>query len=207
MIDSNKLWSSVGSAGIVDPADIGKVVFAGPVAQMPGVVLAPPQTAATAAVPSPTKAVIRYPVTPVDGVVAMDSPLEGDGFEPSVPHAKGSVFLAVGEELGALCLRQGGLARGGNGGRARRRLTQRAGRDTGQIRPRDRRRRAGEIRQPVWYRFSFKIAGDWPQDVPAAGRQPCRTVIHQIKQDSFKDGKSCSASPFFKIEEVPSPNR
>jgi hypothetical protein len=23
-----------------------------------------------------------------------------DGFEPSVPHAKGSVFLAVGEELG-----------------------------------------------------------------------------------------------------------
>jgi hypothetical protein len=54
--------------------------------------------------------------------------------------------------------------------------------------------------QPAWYRFSFKIAGDWPQDVPAAGRQPCRTVIHQIKQDSFKDGKSCNASPFFKIE-------
>src|SRR3984893_3006425 len=64
MIDGNKLWSSVGSAGIVDPADIGKVVFAGPVAQMPGVVLAPPQTAATAAAPSPTKAIIRYPVTP-----------------------------------------------------------------------------------------------------------------------------------------------
>jgi Polysaccharide lyase len=55
----------------------------------------------------------------------------------------------------------------------------------------------------VWYRFSFKIAGDWPQDVPAAGRQPCRTVIHQIKQDSFKDGKSCDASPFFKIEARP----
>src|SRR5262249_27565286 len=57
--------------------------------------------------------------------------------------------------------------------------------------------------QPVWYRFSFKIAGDWPQDVPAAGRQPCRTVIHQIKQDSFKEGKSCNASPFFKIEARP----
>jgi len=57
--------------------------------------------------------------------------------------------------------------------------------------------------QPVWYRFSFKIAGDWPQDVPAAGRQPCRTVIHQIKQDSFKGGKSCNASPFFKIEARP----
>jgi Polysaccharide lyase len=55
----------------------------------------------------------------------------------------------------------------------------------------------------VWYRFSFKIAGDWPQDVPAAGRQPCRTVIHQIKQDSFKGGKSCNASPFFKIEARP----
>jgi hypothetical protein len=57
--------------------------------------------------------------------------------------------------------------------------------------------------QPVWYRFSFKIPGDWPQDVPAAGRQLCRTVIHQIKQDSFKDGKSCDASPFFKIEARP----
>lgn len=65
---------------------------------------------------------------------------------------------------------------------------------------------AGELvkfGQPVWYRFSFKIPGDWPQDVPAAGRQLCRTVIHQIKQDSFKDGKSCDASPFFKIEARP----
>jgi hypothetical protein len=55
----------------------------------------------------------------------------------------------------------------------------------------------------VWYRFSFKIAGDWPHDVPAVGRQLCRTVIHQIKQDSFKDGRSCNASPFFKIEARP----
>jgi hypothetical protein len=55
----------------------------------------------------------------------------------------------------------------------------------------------------VWYRFSFKIAADWPQDVPVAGRQLCRTVIHQIKQDSFKDGRSCNASPFFKIEARP----
>ena len=70
----------------------------------------------------------------------------------------------------------------------------------------DRATGAGELvkfGQPVWYRFSFKIAGDWPQDVPAAGRQPCRTVIHQIKQDSFTDGKSCNASPFFKIEAQP----
>jgi hypothetical protein len=65
---------------------------------------------------------------------------------------------------------------------------------------------AGELvkfGQPVWYRFSFKIAGNWPQDVPAAGRQPCRTVIHQIKQDSFTGGKPCNASPFFKIEAQP----
>jgi hypothetical protein len=70
----------------------------------------------------------------------------------------------------------------------------------------DRATGAGELvkfGQPVWYRFSFKISGDWPQDVPAAGRQPCRTVIHQIKQDSFTDGKSCNASPFFKIEARP----
>jgi len=70
----------------------------------------------------------------------------------------------------------------------------------------DRATGAGELvkfGQPVWYRFSSKIADDWPQDVPTAGRQPCRTVIHQIKQDSFKRGKSCDASPFFKIEARP----
>jgi len=70
----------------------------------------------------------------------------------------------------------------------------------------DRATGAGELvkfGEPVWYRFSFKIASDWPQDVPAAGRQPCRTVIHQIKQDSFKDGTSCNANPFFKIEARP----
>ena len=70
----------------------------------------------------------------------------------------------------------------------------------------DRATGAGELvkfGRPVWYRFSFKIPGDWPRDVPATGRQLCRTVIHQIKQDSLKDGKSCDASPFFKIEARP----
>jgi len=70
----------------------------------------------------------------------------------------------------------------------------------------DRATGAGELvkfGEPAWYRFSFKIPGDWPQDVPAAGRQLCRTVIHQIKQDSFKGGKSCDARPFFKIEARP----
>jgi hypothetical protein len=56
---------------------------------------------------------------------------------------------------------------------------------------------------PVWYRFSFKILNDWPQDRPVEGRSLCRTVIHQIKQDSFRNGVSCNASPFFKIEARP----
>jgi hypothetical protein len=93
MIDSNKLWSSVGSAGIVDPADIGKVVFAGPVAQMPGVVLAPPQTAATAAVPSPTKAIIRYPVTPVDGVGLQSNPIERYVLNVLARQGRGSIHV------------------------------------------------------------------------------------------------------------------
>ena len=70
----------------------------------------------------------------------------------------------------------------------------------------DRRTGDGEIvrfGEPVWYRFAFKVPGDWPRDVPINGRPACRTVIHQIKQDSFKDGVSCSASPFFKIETRP----
>jgi hypothetical protein len=54
----------------------------------------------------------------------------------------------------------------------------------------------------VWYRFAFKIGADWPRDVPADGRTPCRTVIHQVKQESFKDG-SCNPSPFFTIEARP----
>jgi hypothetical protein len=55
----------------------------------------------------------------------------------------------------------------------------------------------------VWYRFAFKIGADWPRDLPAGWRTPCRTVIHQVEQDSFKDGASCNASPFFKIEARP----
>jgi hypothetical protein len=84
----------------------------------------------------------------------------------------------------------GGLAGGCGGDRAWWRRAQRAGELV----------KFGEL---VWYRFSFKVASDWPQDIPVAGRQPCRTVIHQIKQDSFKVGKSCDASPFFKIEARP----
>src|SRR5262249_45759793 len=42
-----------------------------------------------------------------------------------------------------------------------------------------------------------------PRDVPAAGRAPCRTVIHQIKQNTHSP---CDASPIFKIEARPSEN-
>jgi hypothetical protein len=70
----------------------------------------------------------------------------------------------------------------------------------------DRRSGAGELVKfdaPVWYRFSFKVSGDWPRDVPLPGRTPCRTVIQQIKQNASKDGIDCGASPFFKIEARP----
>jgi hypothetical protein len=73
----------------------------------------------------------------------------------------------------------------------------------------DRPNGAGDIvkfGEPVWYRFSFKVGDDWPSDAPAADRLPCRTVIHQIKQDSFQNGESCGASPFFKIEARPLQN-
>ena len=96
MIDGNKLWSCVGSAGIVDPADVGKVVFAGPVAQMPGLVL--PDTGNTAVAPPPTKAVIRYPVTPVDGVGLQTNPVEGYFLKVLARQGRGGIqvrFLRV----------------------------------------------------------------------------------------------------------------
>jgi hypothetical protein len=80
MIDGHKLWSCVGSAGIVDTGDIGKVVFTGSVAQMPGIVVDPPEIATRAVVRPQTKAVIRYPVTPVDGVA-----LRFNAIDPSKP--------------------------------------------------------------------------------------------------------------------------
>jgi hypothetical protein len=70
----------------------------------------------------------------------------------------------------------------------------------------DRETGAGELvkfGEPVWYRFAFRVGEDWPRDRPVAGRSPCRTVIHQVKQDSFQAGQTCSASPFFKIEARP----
>jgi Polysaccharide lyase len=70
----------------------------------------------------------------------------------------------------------------------------------------DRKTGAGEVvkfGETVWYRFAFKVSNDWPRDVPIAGRQSCRTVIHQVKQDAMMNGDSCGASPFFKVEARP----
>jgi hypothetical protein len=74
MDDSNKLWSSVGSAGTVDTADLAKVVFHNSVAQLgPGVptVVEPHPSQPAAAAPAvlvTTRAVIRYGVAPLDGL-------------------------------------------------------------------------------------------------------------------------------------------
>ncbi len=70
----------------------------------------------------------------------------------------------------------------------------------------DRATGAGEVVRfgmPTWYRFAFRIPADNPRDEPAAGREACRTVIHQVKQDSARDGAPCGASPFFKVEARP----
>ena len=70
----------------------------------------------------------------------------------------------------------------------------------------DRKTGAGEVAkfgETLWYRFAFRVSNDWPRDMPVAGRQLCRTVIHQSKQDAFMDGESCGASPFFKVEARP----
>ena len=57
--------------------------------------------------------------------------------------------------------------------------------------------------RPVWYRFAFRVDADNPRDAPVAGREDCRTVVHQVKQNSGRDGVPCSASPFFKVEARP----
>ena len=70
----------------------------------------------------------------------------------------------------------------------------------------DRRTGAGELvrfGETVWYRFSFRVPDSGLRDQPVTGRSACRTVIHQIKQNASKNGKSCGISPFLKIEAQP----
>jgi hypothetical protein len=76
MDDNQKIWTTVGSAGILDQLDLAKVSLHQSIIQL-GIALAPPATnAATAtaaaarlAVGFPTvQAVARYNITPVDGL-------------------------------------------------------------------------------------------------------------------------------------------
>ena len=72
MDDKFKIWTTVGSAGILNPADLAKVTLHGPIIQL-GVDISPPPLAAAARPLSPIgfptiQAVARYNVTPVDGV-------------------------------------------------------------------------------------------------------------------------------------------
>jgi hypothetical protein len=69
MDDSLKVWTTVGSAGTMDQADLEKVHMLQSIVQL-GVDLGSTQGAAAAArvaIP-PTQAVVRYNVTPVDGL-------------------------------------------------------------------------------------------------------------------------------------------
>jgi len=72
MEDKLKIWTTVGSAGILNQADLAKVTLHDSIIQL-GVDIAPPQAAAAARplgqLGLPTmQAIARYNVTPVDGL-------------------------------------------------------------------------------------------------------------------------------------------
>ena len=67
MPDSNKIWTTVGSDGIVDEDDTGKVFFDGSVVQL-GQIPVIEDLVLTATQIGTSSAVIRYNVTPVDGL-------------------------------------------------------------------------------------------------------------------------------------------
>lgn len=69
--EMHKVWTTVGSAGTVDEASTAKIFFEGSTAQM-GQVIAHPVPAAVQ--PQTESAVIRYNVTPVDGLFDPRSP-------------------------------------------------------------------------------------------------------------------------------------
>lgn len=74
--DIKKFWTTVGSAGTVDEADVGKVFFDKSAVQM-GSVPTGPQISTSPSpltLPQTRKAVIRYNVTPVEGLFAVEPP-------------------------------------------------------------------------------------------------------------------------------------
>src|SRR5438128_2490540 len=67
--DANRFWTTVGSAGTVDEADVRKIVFDHAFAQFGQPLINTTAAAAPETVNAPTdSAVIRYNVTPVDGL-------------------------------------------------------------------------------------------------------------------------------------------
>jgi hypothetical protein len=87
----NQWWSSAGSAGTVDVADTGKVVFANSVVQLPGIDLVVNQETQLAALPVvQTEAVIRYGVTPVEGVLTGQGIALGQGVALRLRYRDGS---------------------------------------------------------------------------------------------------------------------
>lgn len=70
--DVDKVWTTVGSAGILDESSIGKVFFEHGVVQMGRPLADPLPTTKNAVLPNQTQsAVIRYNVTPVDGLFTL----------------------------------------------------------------------------------------------------------------------------------------
>lgn len=73
--DINKIWTTVGSAGTIDETDVGKVFFDLSKVQMGSVPVNQPLSKKNALiVQRPISAVIRYNVTPVDGLFFPTTP-------------------------------------------------------------------------------------------------------------------------------------
>jgi hypothetical protein len=57
---------------------------------------------------------------------------------------------------------------------------------------------AGELvkfAQPVWYRFSFKIAGDWQQDIPVADASPAALSSIRSRRIPSRAGGRATPAP------------
>ena len=67
----NKIWTSVGSAGTVDETDTGKVSLDRSTAQIGTVIGGTQSISIRAVIPQTQSAVIRYNVTPVEGLFAV----------------------------------------------------------------------------------------------------------------------------------------
>jgi hypothetical protein len=74
--DINKAWTTVGSAGTVDEADIAKVFFDHAIAQMGRLTTTGPVTTKRAIVLPIQSAVIRYNITAVDGLFFQSGPCQ-----------------------------------------------------------------------------------------------------------------------------------